>query len=87
MPRYQMYFLLPGREIQRRAQINDEETLTEVMPEILQELRETEGAVLEGQGNPKVESNGKVLLWSKCLPPQGVRPEDVLRVSLIPENG
>ena len=86
MPKYQMYFDTIKGETRYNVDIDDAEVLDGVVSEILYELRER-GNVLQGDGEPQVIWNGNALDFARPLPEQGVRPNDVLRVSLIALNG
>jgi hypothetical protein len=86
MPKYQMYFDTVQGETKYNVDIDEDEVLEAVLDEILFDLRER-GDVLEGNGEPQVIWNGQALDFSNPLPTQGVRPNDVLRVSTIATNG
>lgn len=86
MPKYQMYFDTVKGETRYNVDIDDAELLDGVVSEILYELRER-GDVLQGDGEPQVIWNGEALDFARPLPEQGVRPNDVLRISLIAVNG
>ena len=86
MPKYQMYFDTVQGETKYNVDIDEDEVLEAVLDEILFDLRER-GDVLEGNGEPQVIWNGQALDFSSPLPTQGVRPNDVLRVSTIATNG
>jgi hypothetical protein len=86
MPKYQMYFDTVKGETHYNVDIDDLEALDNVVSEILSELRER-GDVLLGDGEPQVIWNGESLDFARPLPEQGVRPNDVLRISLIALNG
>jgi hypothetical protein len=86
MPKYQMYFDTLRGEVRHVVEIDDTETLDAVLNEILYELRER-GDVMKGDGEPQVTANGQALEFSEPLRHQGVRPNEVLRVSLIAYNG
>jgi hypothetical protein len=86
MPKYQMYFETINGEAKYNVDIDETENLDEVIYEILHELRER-GSVLEGDGEPQVTWNGRSLDFSSPLPDQGVKPNEVLRVSTIARNG
>ncbi|MGH9397115.1 MAG: hypothetical protein ACRD18_09735 [Terriglobia bacterium] len=86
MPKYQMYFDTVKGEIRYNVDIDDTEALDTVISEILYELRER-GDVLQGDGDPQVIWNGQALDFALALPGQGVRPNDVLRVSTMVLNG
>lgn len=86
MPKYQMYFDTVQGETKYNVDIDDSEMLNDVLHEILYDLRER-GDVLQGDGEPQVVWNGQSLHFAVPLPQQGVRPNDVLRVSTIATNG
>lgn len=86
MPKYQMYFDTIKGQTRYNVDIDDAEVLDGVVSEILYELRER-GDVLQGDGEPQVIWNGEALDFARPLPEQGVRPNDVLRISLIAVNG
>ena len=86
MAKYQMYFDTVRGEIKYTVDIDEEETLGQTMDEILFDLRER-GDVLQGDGEPEVVWSGKSLDFGGALPAQGVRPNDVLRVSTLATNG
>jgi len=86
MPKYQMYFDTVQGETKYNVDIDEQEVLDDVLHEILYDLRER-GDVLQGDGEPQVVWNGQSLEFSRPLTLQGVRPNDVLRVSTIATNG
>ena len=86
MPKYQMYFDTVNGETKYNVDIDERETLDMVLEEILFDLRER-GAMLKGEGEPEVVWNGMSLDFAKPLDGQGVRANDVLRVSTIATNG
>ena len=86
MPKYQIYFDTLNGETKYNVDIDEEENLSLVLEEILFDLRER-GDLLKGDGEPEVLWNGKSLDFSTPLPQQGVRANDVLRVSTIATNG
>lgn len=86
MPKYQIYFDTINGETKYNVDIDENESLQEVLDEILYELRER-GDLLQGDGDPQVVWNGTSLDFEASLPQQGVRPNDVLRVSTIAMNG
>lgn len=86
MPKYQIYFDTIQGETKYNVDIDDRELLDEVLHEILYDLRER-GDVLQGDGEPQVMWNGQTLDFAAPLPQQGVRPNDVLRVSTVATNG
>jgi len=86
MSKYQMYFDTITGETRYNVDIDDDEVLDVVLDEILFDLRER-GDILKGQGNPQVKWSGQSLDFAQPLPIQGVRPNDVLRVSIIAEIG
>jgi len=67
------------------VEIDEDETLGEVMPNILFEIRDN-GCVMEGQpegsGDIYVTCDGRDLDMTLTLPDQGVRSNDVLRVAV-----
>ena len=86
MAKYQMYFDTVRGETKYTVDIDDEETLGMTIDEILFDLRER-GDVLQGDGEPEVVWDSRNLDFAASLPAQGVRPNDVLRVSTIATNG
>lgn len=86
MPKFQMYFDTLRGETRYNVDIDEDETLTDVLEEILFDLRER-GDVLKGEGEPQVVWNGQNLDFSLPLAQQGVRTNDVLRISTIATNG
>ncbi len=86
MAKYQIYFDTINGETKYNVDIDDEELLDVVLDEILYDLRER-GDMLQGDGNPQVVWNGQSLDFGSPLPIQGVRPNDVLRVSTVTTNG
>lgn len=86
MPKYQVYFDTIMGESKYNVDIDDDEVLDQVLDEILYDLRER-GEILLGDGDPQVVWNGQSLDFSQPLPQQGVRPNDVIRVSTIATNG
>jgi hypothetical protein len=83
MPRYQMHFETQAGWIDYGVDIDEEETLHSVLPDILHEL-EHEGYALqgweEGHGEVVVTAEGRALDAGQPLPQQGVSPRDKLRV-------
>jgi len=86
MPKYQMYFDTINGEPRYNVDVDDNETIDDVLDEILYDLRER-GDVLQGEGEPQVVWNGTALDFNAPLAQQGVRPNDVLRVSTVAVNG
>jgi hypothetical protein len=86
MPKYQVYFDTIVGESKYNVDIDDDEVLDQVLDEILYDLRER-GEILLGDGDPQVVWNGQALDFAQPLPKQGVRPNDVMRVSTIATNG
>lgn len=86
MPKYQMLFDTVRAEQKFNVDIDEQETLDTTLDEILFELRER-GDYLKGEGQPQVVWNGQSLDFSTPLPEQGVRANDILRVSTIVLNG
>src|SRR3712207_5219891 len=85
MPKYQMYFDTKDGWKLFNVEIDEDETLGEVMPNILFEIRDN-GCVMEGQpegsGDIYVTCDGRDLDMTLTLPDQGVRSNDVLRVAV-----
>jgi hypothetical protein len=86
MPKYQMLFDTVRAEQKFNVDIDEQETLDATLDEILFELRER-GDYLKGEGQPQVVWNGSSLDFAVPLPDQGVRANDILRVSTIVLNG
>jgi hypothetical protein len=86
MPKYQVYFDTVSGEIRYNVDIDEEECLQNVLDEILFELGER-GSRLKGSGPPQVLWSGQSVDFGSPLPGQGVRPNDILRVSTIVLNG
>ena len=86
MPKYQILFDTVRAEQKFNVDIDEQETLDATLDEILFELRER-GDYLKGEGQPQVVWNGMSLDFSIPLPQQGVRGNDILRVSTIVLNG
>jgi hypothetical protein len=86
MPKYQMLFDTVRAEQKFNVDIDEQETLDATLDEILFELRER-GDYLKGEGQPQVVWNGYSLDFSVPLAEQGVRANDILRVSTIVLNG
>jgi hypothetical protein len=86
MPKYQVYFDTIMGESKYNVDIDEDEVLDQVLDEILYDLRER-GEILLGDGDPQVVCNGQSLDFAQPLPQQGVRPNDVMRVSTIATNG
>ncbi|HMF65596.1 MAG TPA: hypothetical protein VK608_16015 [Edaphobacter sp.] len=86
MPKYQVCFDTVRGETRYNVDIDDDENLNMVLEEILFDLRER-GDVLKGDGEPEVVWNGQSLDFSLPLQQQGVRVNDILRVSTIATNG
>jgi hypothetical protein len=86
MPKYQIFFDTIRGETKYNVDIDENEVLNDVLHEILYDLRER-GDVLQGDGEPQVVWNGRSLDFAVDLPKQGVRANDILRVSTIATNG
>lgn len=86
MPKYQILFDTLRAERKFNVDIDENETLETTLDEILFELRER-GDYLKGEGQPQVVWNGVTLDFAIPLAEQGVRPNDILRVSTIVLNG
>jgi len=84
MPQYQVYFDTLEGEKRYDVDISEEESLEQVLRDVLVELSE-KGHMMRGlsTGDLKViwgGREGRELDLSRTLPEQGVRPNDVLRV-------
>jgi hypothetical protein len=86
VPKYQVYFDTINGETRYNVDIDESETVQEVLYEVLSELRER-GDILQGDGDIQVVWNGQSLEFDSPLPQQGVRPNDLLRISTIARNG
>ncbi len=86
MPKYQILFDTLRAERKFNVDIDESETLETTLDEILFELRER-GDYLKGEGQPQVIWNGVSLDFAMPLGEQGVRSNDILRVSTIVLNG
>lgn len=86
MPKYQMYFDTVSGEVRYNVDIDEEEPLQTVLDEILFELGER-GKRLKGNGPPQVHWSGQAVDFASPLPEQGIKPNDILRVSTIALNG
>ncbi len=86
MPKYQMYFDTVNGETRYNVDIDEDETLADVLDEILYDLQDR-GDVLQGEGEPQVVWSGDSLDFDSSLSGQGVRPNDVLRISTVALNG
>ena len=86
MPKYQVYIDTISGENKYNVDIDEDESLSLVLEEILFDLRER-GDLLRGDGEPEVLWNGKALDFGTPLAQQGVRPNDVLRISTVATNG
>jgi hypothetical protein len=85
MAQYQMYFGTQNGWTNFNVDIDEDETLQSVLPDVLRELEES-GHVLkgwpEGGGELVVTWEGRELDVGKALPQQGLRPNEVLRVAV-----
>lgn len=85
MPKYQMYFNTQASWVNFNVDIDEDETLETVLPDILHDLEEN-GYVLEGRQDGKGEVfvtwEGRELDKVLSLPQQGVRSNDILRVAI-----
>jgi hypothetical protein len=86
MPKYQIYFDTVQGEMKFNVDIDEDEVLDVVLEEVLFDLRER-GLVLQGDGDPQVVWNGTSLDFRVALPAQGVRANDIMRVSTVATNG
>lgn len=86
MPKYQMFFDTDAGEVYANVDIDDDEILDKVMPELLGQIEKDVGAVLkgwrEGVGEPICVWEGRELDQHIPLPRQRVRPNDVMRVGI-----
>jgi hypothetical protein len=85
MPKYQIYFDTEAGWINFDVDIDEDEVLEMVLPDILHDL-EQHGYMLEGEqegkGEVYVRWEGRELDQTESLPQQGVRPNDILRVAI-----
>ena len=85
MPRYHMHFETQAGWIDHGVDIDEEETLHSVLPDILHELKHESFALIgweEGRGEVVVTAEGRALDTGRPLPQQGVSPHDKLRVAV-----
>lgn len=86
MPKYQIIFDTNAGEVHAKVQIDEDEALQTVLPELLSQLEEDNGVALkgwrEGVGEPSCTLDGQELDQTLPLPRQGVRPNDVLRIGI-----
>ncbi len=87
MPKYRFVFDTANGKIVHQVAVEDRESLHEVLPGILDELRATDGTLLRGDGEPQVLHHSTVLNFSEVLGAQGVLPGDELLVTCISKNG
>jgi hypothetical protein len=85
MAQYQMYFATQTGWTNFNVDVDEDEALRSVLPDVLHELEEN-GYVLqgwhEGSGELVVTWEGRELDLGKDLPQQGLRPNEVLRVTV-----
>jgi hypothetical protein len=85
MAQYQMYFATQTGWTNFNVDVDEDEALQSVLPDVLHELEEN-GCVLqgwhEGSGELVVTWEGRELDLGKDLPQQGLRPNEVLRVTV-----
>jgi hypothetical protein len=85
MAQYQMYFGTQNGWTNFNVDIDEDEALQSVLPDVLRELEES-GHVLkgwrEGSGELVVTWEGRELDVGQALPQQGLRPNEVLRVAV-----
>jgi hypothetical protein len=85
MAQYQMYFATQTGWTNFNVDVDEDEALQSVLPDVLRELEES-GYVLqgwrEGSGELVVTWEGRDLDLGKDLPQQGLRPNEVLRVTV-----
>lgn len=86
MPKYQMIFDTNAGEVHAKVQIDEDEPLRDVLPELLSQLEEDNGVALkgwrEGVGEPACTLDGRELDQALPLPQQRVSPNDVLRIGI-----
>jgi hypothetical protein len=87
VPKYSFVFDTAKGKIAHRVTVEDMEVLADVLPGIIDELRERDGTLLRGDGNPQVIHAAKVLNSTQALSNQGVLPGDELLVTCIVRNG
>ena len=89
MPKYQMYFNTQAGWRDFNVDLDEHESLETVLQDILHDLKEKgyvlEGGGQEGMGNILVTWEGRELDMKRSLPRQGVKPNDILRVSVVEE--
>ena len=85
MAKYQVYFDTQAGWVNFRVDIDEDETLATVLPDILYDL-EQNGFILEGSregsGDISVTWEGRELDQRRPLPRQGVKPNDNLRIAV-----
>ena len=85
MAQYQMYFGTQTGWTNFNVDVDEDEALQSVLPDVLRELEEN-GYVLqgwyEGSGELVVTWEGRELDLRAPVPRQGVRPSEVLRVTV-----
>jgi hypothetical protein len=85
MAQYQMYFSTQRGWTNFNVDIDEDEALQSVLPDVLRELEEN-GHVLkswqDGSGDLVVTWEGRELDLREALPRQGLRPNEVLRVAV-----
>jgi hypothetical protein len=85
MAQYQMYFGTQSGWTNFNVGVDEDEVLQSVLPDVLRELEEN-GYVLqgwhEGSGELVVTWEARELDLRAALPQQGVRPNEVLRVTV-----
>ena len=85
MAKYQVYFDTQAGWVNFRVDVDEDETLDTVLPDILYDL-EQNGFLLqgsrEGSGDISVTWEGRELDQQRPLPRQGVKPNDNLRIGI-----
>lgn len=87
MPRYKIIFDTTKGNLTHSVTIDDSEIIGEVLPGIIGELRESDGAFLRGDGPPQMLFGSRALTPSNTLPAENVMPGETLLVTCIVTNG
>jgi hypothetical protein len=87
MPKYKIIFDTTKGELVHSVTIEDAEIIGEVLPGIIGELKESDGAFLRGDGPAQMVCGSRALTPSKTLPAENVMPGETLLVTCIATNG
>jgi hypothetical protein len=87
MPKYKVIFDTTKGDMVHSVTIEDAEAIGDVLPGIIGELREHDGAFLRGDGDPQMVYKSRALVNSKTLPDENVMPGETLHVTCIATNG